>query len=87
VRAVVQRPWRHRANYHEWPSSTPVIDAIGAVVAVASLVIGSHAGIFLLFALRAGDEETAADNALFFVAIALANGAVDALRHWCRHHG
>jgi hypothetical protein len=83
----MQRPWPHRPGYHEWVRSTPVLDAIGAVVAVASLVIGSHAALFLLFALRAGDHETAADNALFFVAIALANGAVDALRHWRRHHG
>jgi hypothetical protein len=83
----MQRPWRHRPGYHEWAGSTPVIDAIGAVVAVASLVIGSQAALFLLFALWSGDPETAAENALFFVAIAVANGAVDALRHWRRHHG
>jgi hypothetical protein len=64
-----------------------VIDAIGAVVAVASLVIGSQAALFLLFALASGDRKTAAENALFFVAIAVANGAVDAVRHWRRHHG
>jgi hypothetical protein len=65
----MHRPWRHRPGYHEWASSTPVIDAIGAVVAVASLVIGSQAALFLLFALSSGDRETAAENALFFVAI------------------
>ena len=80
-------PWRHRPGYHEWCNSTPVIDAIGAVIAVASVVIGSHAGLFLLFALQRGDRETAAENALFFVGIAIANGAVDTLRHWRRHHG
>jgi hypothetical protein len=80
-------PWRHRPGYHEWHSSTPVIDAIGAVVAMASLVIGSHAALFLLLALREGDRETAGENLLFFVAIVIANGAVDALRHWRRHHG
>jgi hypothetical protein len=83
----MQRPWRHRPGYHEWQSSTPVIDAIGAVVAVASLVIGSHAALFLLFALRSGDRDTAAENALFFIAILLANGVLDAVRHWRRHHG
>jgi hypothetical protein len=83
----VQRPWRHRPDYHEWHSSTPVVDAIGAVVAMASVVIGSHAALFLLLALRQGDRETAAENALFFVAIAVANGAVDFVRHWRRHHG
>jgi hypothetical protein len=83
----MHRPWRHRPGYHEWPNSTPVIDAIGAVVAVASLVIGSHAALFLLFALRSGDGETATENALFFVAIAVANGVVDTLRQWRRHHG
>jgi hypothetical protein len=40
-----------------------------------------------VFALREGNEAVAADNALIFVGIALANGTVDALRHWRRHHG
>ena len=83
----MHRPWRHARDYHEWPNSTPVIDAIGAIVAVASVVIGAHAALFLVFALREGNEAVAADNALIFVAIALANGFVDALRHWRRHHG
>ena len=83
----MRRPWRHSRGYHEWPSSTPVIDAIGAVVAVASVVIGCHAALFLALALRQGDDEAAAENALFFVAIGLANGVVDALRHVRRHHG
>jgi hypothetical protein len=83
----MHRPWRHRPSYHAWSSSTPVIDAVRAVIAMASVVIGSHAALFLLLALGEGDRETAAQNALFFVAIAVANGGVDALRHWRRHHG
>jgi hypothetical protein len=77
----------HRRGYHEWPASTPVIDAIGAVVAVMSVVIGSYAGLFLILAAGAGEWDTAADNALFFVVIAVANGIVDAVRRWYRHHG
>jgi hypothetical protein len=87
VESRMHRPWRHARDYHEWPNSTPVIDAVGAIVAVASLVIGAHAALFLVFALREGNEAVAADNALIFVGIALANGFVDALRHWRRHHG
>src|SRR5829696_6978406 len=34
----------HRPSHHERLKSTPVIDAIGAVVAVASIVIGGYAG-------------------------------------------
>jgi hypothetical protein len=83
----VRRPWEHSRGYHEWPSSTPVIDAVGAVVAVASVVIGAHAALFFAGAVRDGDGETAAENAQIFVAIGIANGAVDALRHWRRHHG
>jgi hypothetical protein len=83
----MHRLWGPSRGYHEWPNTTPVIDAIGAVVAVASVVIGAHAALLLALAVRNGDEETAAENALFFVAIALANGAVDALRRWRRHHG
>jgi formate-dependent nitrite reductase membrane component NrfD len=77
----------HRPDYHEWSRSTPVIDAIGTVVAVASVVIGGYAGLFLLMAIWAGRWDVAADNALIFLCIAVANGAVDAARHWYRHHG
>jgi hypothetical protein len=83
----MRRPWEHSRTYHAWPSTTPVLDAVGTVVAVASVVIGAHAAIFLAFALHHGDQATAIDCALFFVAIGLANGLVDVLRHWSRHHG
>jgi hypothetical protein len=81
------RPWGHTSTYHAWPSSTPVIDVVATLVAVASVVIGAHAALFLAFALRSGDKATAAENALFFVAIGLANASVDVLRCWRRHHG
>ena len=75
------------SGYHEWTRSTPVLDAIGAVVAVASIIIGSYAALFLMGAVHRGDTDTAAECGLFFVGIALANGIVDALRHWRRHDG
>ena len=78
--------WEHARGYHEWESSTPVLDAVGAVVGVASVVIGGHAAIFLAYALRNGDHAGAVQNGLFFVGIGLANGSVDALRRWRRHH-
>ena len=78
---------RHRPDYHAWPKSTPLIDAIGAVVAVASVVIGGYAGLFLVMAIAAARWEVAADCALFFLYIAVANAAVDIARHWYRHHG
>jgi hypothetical protein len=81
------RPWGHSASYHAWRGSTPVMDVVATVVAFASVVVGTHAGLFLMFALHHGDAETATKNALFFVGIAVANGSVDVVRHWRRHHG
>jgi hypothetical protein len=78
---------RHSRSYHEWPSSTPVVDAVRAIVGVASIVIGGHAALFLAVAMRDGDEEAVTINAMFFAGIALANAFMDALRHWRRHHG
>jgi hypothetical protein len=84
-RVIRLRP-RHRASYHEQPVETPVIDVVRTVIAVASVLIGSYAALFLILALAAGDERLARENALFFVVIALANGVVDAVRDWRRHH-
>jgi hypothetical protein len=78
---------RHRPSYHAWPRDTPVIDAIRAVVAVASIVIGTYAALFLAAAVRDRDWDVAADCGYFFAGIALANGLVDCVRHWRRHHG
>jgi len=79
--------FRHARSYHEWPISTPVIDAIRTVIAFASVLIGSYAALFLALALWARDWEAAADTADFFVGIAIANGFIDGVRHWRRHHG
>jgi hypothetical protein len=81
------RPWRHSRTYHEWPSATPVVDAIGAIVGAASVVIGGHATVFLAVALRDDDADAAVVNALLLVAIAVANALLDGLRLWRRHHG
>ena len=81
------RPWRHARTYHPWPSSTPVIDAVIGVIAVASVVIGAHAALFLAFAAGRGDTAAAMQNALFFVAIGIANALAELVRRWRRHHG
>jgi hypothetical protein len=65
---------------------TPVVDVLACVVAVASVVIGGYAGLFAGFALLSGDGAAAAETVPFFVAIAIANGLVDVLRHYRRHH-
>jgi hypothetical protein len=83
----VTRPWQHSPTYHAWPRTTPVIDAIATVVAVASVVIGAHAAIFLAAAVSQGDRATAIEDALFLVAIAVSNAVLDIVRHWRRHHG
>jgi hypothetical protein len=83
----MRRPWGHTRTYHEWVSLTPVVDALGTVVAVMSVVVGAHAGLFFLLAYADGDEAGMFDCAKFFVVIAIANGLVDLLRHWRRHHG
>ena len=43
--------------------------------------------IFFLLAYADGDEAGMVDCAKFFVVIAIANGLVDLLRQWRRHHG
>ena len=78
---------RHRHGYHAHARSTPVIDAIGSIIGVASVVIGTYALLFLGFAMRHGEDEVAIQNALFLAVIAVANGIFEALRHWIRHHG
>ena len=63
-----------------------MLDAIGAVVGVASIIIGSYASLFLIGAVHRGDTRAAAECGVFFIGIALANGIVDALRYWRRHY-
>jgi hypothetical protein len=78
---------RHAPSYHAYVRSTPVIDAIGAIVGVASVVIGTYALLFLGFAMHHGNSDVAIQNALFLAVIAVANGLYEAIRHWVRHHG
>jgi uroporphyrinogen-III decarboxylase len=84
--SLVARRRRRSRSYHEWVSDTPVIDAVRSIVGVASVVIGGHAAIFLAVAIRDDDEWATLVNVLLFVAIAVANASLDALRHWRRHH-
>jgi hypothetical protein len=65
---------------------TPIVDVLACVVAVASVVIGAQAGLYAGLALLRGDAAAAAELLPFFVAIAIANGLVDILRHYRRHH-
>ena len=78
---------RHASRYHAYARTTPVIDAIGSVVAVASVVIGTYALLFLAFALHHGNTMVAVQNGLFLLAIAVGNALFEVFRHWCRHHG
>ena len=81
------RRWVRTRSYHDWPSTTPVVDAIGSIIGVMSVVIGGHAAVFLAVAIRDDDHESAVVNLLLFAGIALANAVVDGLRLWRRHHG
>ena len=78
---------RHAPGYHAHARSTPVIDAIGSVIAVASLVIATYALLFLGFAMHHGNASVAMQYAVFLAVIAIANGLLEALRRWRRHHG
>lgn len=80
-------PVRHLPDYRAEPRDTPVIDAIGSVLGVASLVIGVYALMFLAFAVHHGNTSVAVQNGLFLAVIVIANGLFEALRHWRRHHG
>jgi hypothetical protein len=80
------RLWRHSSTYHEWASTTPVVDALGAVVGMISVVIGGNAAIGLALALRDEDHAAVVQSVLFFIVIAVANLLVDVLRRWRRHH-
>ena len=78
---------RHAPGYHAYARTTPVIDAIGSVVAVASVVIGTYALLFLAFALHHRNTVVAVQDGLLLLAIVVANTLFEVFRHWCRHHG
>ncbi|MEA2248174.1 MAG: hypothetical protein QOH46_2703 [Solirubrobacteraceae bacterium] len=77
----------HRPTYHEWSSSTPIVDVARCLVAVASVVIGGYAILFTAFALRDANWGLAARYGAFLGVVAVANGVVDVLWRWRRHHG
>ena len=77
---------RHASGYRAEPRDTPVIDAIGSVLGVASLVIGVYAVMFLAFAMHHGNTSVAVQNARFLAVIVVANGLFGAGRYWRRHH-
>ena len=79
-------PFEHTRGYHEWESMTPVLDAVAAVVGMISIIIGGFAALSLWFSLRDGEAGSAVASAAFFVGIGAANGIVDLLRRWRRHH-
>ena len=83
----MSRASRHSRGYHDWANSTPLIDVARTLVAVASVVIGSYALIFMAIAARDANWGLVAKHAPFLVAIAVANGLVDVVRRWRRHHG
>ena len=76
-----------RAPYHEWTSSTPLLDVARTLVAVASVMILGYDLIFLGFALADGSWGLAAKYGLFVAAVGAANLALDGLIRWRRHHG
>jgi hypothetical protein len=75
-----------RRPYHQWASSTPVLDVACVLVAVASVMILAYDLIFLGFAVRDANWELAAKYAAIAALVAVANVAMDALRRWWRHH-
>jgi hypothetical protein len=76
-----------RRPYHDWASSTPVLDVAVILVAVASVMIVAYDLIFLAFAVRDDDWGLALKYAAIAVVVGAANLAMHALRRWWRHHG
>ena len=76
-----------RWPYHEWPSSTPVLDVARVLVAVASVMILGYDLIFLAFAVADGNGGLAAKYGIFVAVVGAANLAMDTLIRWRRHHG
>ena len=76
-----------RAPYHEWTSSTPLLDVARVLVAVASVMILGYDLIFLAFPLADANWGLAAKYGAFVVVVGAANLAMDVLIRWRRHHG
>jgi hypothetical protein len=76
-----------RRPYHEWTTSTPLLDVARTLLAVASVMILGYALIFMAFALADADWGLAAKYGIFVAVVGAANLAMDALIRWRRHHG
>ena len=76
-----------RAPYHEWTSSTPLLDVARVLMAVASVMILCYDLIFLAFALADANWGLAAKYGAFVAVVGAANLAMDVLIRWRRHHG
>jgi hypothetical protein len=77
----------HRPGYHEWPCSTPLLDVARILVAVAAVMIGGYALMFLVFAVRDGNWGVVAKYVLIIVTLALWCAVLELLIRWRRHHG
>ena len=82
-----QRLTRRLPPYHASVHETPIIDVVVCVVAIASVVIGGHAGLYFILGAATGRWDIALAAAQFFLYIAIANVVVDGWRRWYRHHG
>ncbi len=71
-------------GYYERASTTPLLDAAGTIIGVASVVIGGYAALFMAIAIRDGNGGLAFKNSLFIVGVAVANGALSLARRWRR---
>jgi hypothetical protein len=76
----------HTRGYHEWPSSTPLLDVARTLLAVATVTIGGYALLFLALAVRDANWALAAQYVLALLILAVANVALDLLHRWRRHH-
>jgi hypothetical protein len=76
-----------RRPYHEWTTSTPVLDVARTLVAVASVMILGYALIFMAFAVADADWGLVAKYGSFVAVVGAANLAMDVLIRWRRHHG
>ena len=71
-------------GYYERASTTPLLDAVGTILGVASVVTGGYAALFMAIAIRDGNGHLAFKNSLFLIVIAVANGALSVARRWRR---
>jgi hypothetical protein len=76
-----------RRPYHEWTTSTPLLDVARTLVAVASVMILGYDLIFAAYAMADDNWGLVAKYGIFVAAVGAANLAMDVLIRWRRHHG